>query len=156
MLIAIRAEIERSLAGALSGWKKFSARVQRISEGDLPCVNMFFHRDRLLEEGNGIEMRQVMVEIEAGFVVKGDAEKELSDLRTILENALESNAELMRKVLKFSFMNIDFIHDMTGSQRVAVLMISASIDYERAKPSLPPQSIGSQLCSTINGEAFCG
>ncbi len=68
MLIAIRTEFERSLANALPGWKRFSARVQRISEGDLPCVNMFFHKDRLLEEGNGFETRQIMVEIE-GFQV---------------------------------------------------------------------------------------
>jgi hypothetical protein len=156
MLIAIRTEFERSLANALPGWKRFSARVQRISEGDLPCVNMFFHKDRLLEEGNGLETRQIMVEIEAGFVVKSDAEKELSELRQVLEHAIESNTELSRRVLNLSFINVDFAHDMAGAQRVAVLMISARMDYERGRPAPPIPAIGPVLNPTINGEAVNG
>ncbi len=156
MLIAIRSEIERSLASALPGWKRFSARVQRISEGDLPCVNMFFHKDRLMEEGNGLEMRQIMIEIEAGFVVKSDAEKELCDLRQTLEHAIGSNTELSSRVLKLSFVNTDLAHDLTGGQRVAVLMMSARMDYERARPLPPFQVIGPVLNPTINGEAANG
>ncbi len=156
MLIAIRSEIERSLASALPGWKRFSARVQRISEGDLPCVNVFFHKDRLLEEGNGLEMRQIMFEIEAGFVVKSDAEKELCDLRQVLEHAIELNTELSRRVLKISFMNVDFAHDMAGAQRVAVLMMSARVDYERGRPAPLIPAVSSVFCPVINGEAAGG
>jgi hypothetical protein len=156
MLIAIRTEIERALGEVLPDWKRFSARVQRISEADLPCVNMFFHRDRLIEEGNGLERRQVMAQIEAGFIVKSDAEQELSDLRTRIEHAIESSEALARKALKLLFMNVEFSHDMAGSQRVAVLTMSPRIDYERAWPSQKAQAINPALMPTINGEKADG
>jgi hypothetical protein len=156
MLIAIRNEIERALGEALPEWKRFSARVQRISEGDLPCVNMFFHRDRLIEEGNGLERRQVTVEIEAGFVVKADAEDELNGIRSRIEYAIESSQSLAHKVMKLVFPSVDFAHDMTGGQRIAVLMMTASIDYERAWPSPLLQSINPALKLLINGEQHDG
>ncbi|WP_218109937.1 hypothetical protein [Oligoflexus tunisiensis] len=130
--------------------------MQKISEADLPCVNMFIHRDRLIEEGNGLERRQVMIEIEGGFIVKGDAEQELSDLRARIEHAIESSEALMRKVLKLLFMNVEFSHDMAGSQRVAVLTMSARIDYERPYPRPAAQFISPVLSPTINGEKADG
>jgi hypothetical protein len=156
MLMDIRTELERALGNALPEWKRFSARVQRISEGDLPCVNMFFHRDRLIEEGNGLERRQVIVEIEAGFFVKGDAEQELSQLRARIEHAIESSEALARKALKLLFMSVDFSHDMAGSQRVAVLTMSARIDYERPYPRPAAQLISQVMSPTINGEKVDG
>jgi hypothetical protein len=156
MLMDIRTELERALGNALPEWKRFSARVQRISEGDLPCVNMFFHRDRLIEEGNGLERRQVMIEIEAGFIVKADAEEELSDLRARIEHGVESSETLARKALKLLFMNVEYAHDMAGSQRVAVLTMSARIDYERPYPCPAAQIISSVLSPTINGEKADG
>jgi hypothetical protein len=156
MLMEIRTEIERALGKALPEWKRFSARVQRISEADLPCVNMFLHRDRLIEEGNGLERRQVMIEIEAGFIVKADAEEELSDLRALIEHGMESSETLARKALKLLFMNVEFSHDMAGSQRVGVLMMSARIDYERPYPGPEAQNISPVLSPTINGEKADG
>ncbi len=156
MLMEIRTEIERALGKALPEWKRFSARVQRISEADLPCVNMFLHRDRLIEEGNGLERRQVMIEIEAGFIVKADAEQELSDLRARIEHGVESSETLARKALKVLFMNVEFSHDMAGSQRVAVLTLSARIDYERPYPRPAAQIISPVLSPTINGEKADG
>ncbi len=152
----IRTEIERALGKALPEWKRFSARVQRISEADLPCVNIFLHRDRLIEEGNGLERRQVMIEIEAGFIVKADAEEELSDLRARIEHGVESSELLARKALKFLFMNVEFSHDMAGSQRVAVLTMSARIDYERPYPCPAAGIISPVLSATINGEKADG
>lgn len=156
MLIAIRTEIEHVLGTALPDWKRFSARVQKISEADLPCVNMFFHRDRLIEEGNGLESRQAMAQIEAGFIVKADAEQELSELRARIELAVESSQALARKALKLLFVNVEFAHDMAGSQRVAVLTMSARIDYERPYPRPAAQIIGPVLSHTINGEKADG
>jgi hypothetical protein len=156
MLMDIRTEIERALGKALPEWKRFSARVQRISEADLPCVNMFLHRDRLIEEGNGLERRQVMIEIEAGFIVKADAEEELSDLRARIEHGVESSETLARKALKLLFMNVEFSHDMAGSQRVGVLTMSARINYERPYPRPEAQMISPVLSPTINGEKADG
>jgi hypothetical protein len=156
MLMEIRTEIERALGKAFPEWKRFSARVQRISEADLPCVNMFLHRDRLIEEGNGLERRQVMIEIEAGFIVKADAEQELSDLRARIEHGVESSETLARKALKLLFMNVEFSHDMAGSQRVGVLTMSARIDYERLYPRPEAQNISPVLSPTINGEKVDG
>ncbi len=152
----IRTELELALGKALPNWKRFSARVQKISEGDLPCVNMFFHRDRLVEEGNGLERRQVTVEIEAGFIVKADAEGELCAIRSRIEYEIESSKGLSLKVLKLVFPGVEFAHDMTGGQRVAVLMMSARIDYERAKPSTTATVISSNFTPTINGEKADG
>lgn len=152
----IRTELERALGKALPEWKRFSARVQRISEGDLPCVNMFFHRDRLIEEGNGLEWRQVTVEIEAGFIVNGDAEDELNGIRSRIEFEIESSKGLSLRVLKLVFPSVEFAHDMTGGQRVAVLMMSARIDYERSLPSPTAPAISATLTPTINGEKADG
>ncbi len=152
----IRTEFERALGTVLPEWKRFSARVQRISEEDLPCVNMFLHKDRLIEEGNGLERRQVMIEIEAGFIVKADAELELSDLRARIEHGVESSEKLARKALKLLFMNVEFSHDMAGSQRVAVLTMSMRIDYERPYPRPAAQIISPVLSPTINGEKADG
>ncbi|MDQ3233501.1 MAG: hypothetical protein M3Q07_16920 [Pseudobdellovibrionaceae bacterium] len=156
MLIAIRTELERAIGKALPDWKRFSARVQRISEGDLPCVNMFFQSDRLIEEGNGLERREVMAQIEAGFIVKGDAEEELDAVRSQIEDAIGSSSVLALKVLKLVFPNVEFAHDMTGGQRVAVLMMSARIDYDRATASRKSQAINPGLVPTINGEKTDG
>ncbi len=156
MLIAIRTELERAIGKALPDWKRFSARVQRISEGDLPCVNMFFQSDRLMEEGNGLERREVMVEIEAGFIVKDDAEEELNAVRSEIENAIESSSALALKVLKLVFPSVEFAHDMTGGQRVAVLMMSARIDYDRPTVPSKAQAINPGLIPTINGEKTDG
>ncbi len=152
----IRTELERALGKALPEWKRFSARVQRISEGDLPCVNMFFHRDRLIEEGNGLERRQVTVEIEAGFIVNGDAEDELNGIRSRIEYEIESSKGLSLKVLKLVCPVVEFSHDMTGGQRVAVLMMSARIDYERPLPSPTAPVISATLTPTINVEKADG
>jgi hypothetical protein len=97
-----------------------------------------------------------MIEIEAGFIVKGDAEQELSDLRARIEHAIESSEALMRKVLKLLFVNVEFSHDMAGSQRVAVLMMSVRIDYERPYPRRAAQFISPVLSPTINGEKVDG
>jgi hypothetical protein len=117
---------------------------------------MFLHRDRLIEEGNGLERRQVMIEIEAGFIVKADAEQELSDLRARIEHGVESSETLARKALKLLFMNVEFSHDMAGSQRVGVLTMSARIDYERLYPRPEAQNISPVLSPTINGEKVDG
>jgi hypothetical protein len=117
---------------------------------------MFLHKDRLIEEGNGLERRQVMIEIEAGFIVKADAEEELSDLRARIEHGVESSEALARKALKLLFMNVEYAHDMAGSQRVAVLTMSARIDYERPYPCPAAQSINPVLSPTINGEKADG
>jgi hypothetical protein len=148
MLMAIRSELEHALGKVLPDWKRFSARVQRISEEDLPCVNMFLHK--------GLERRQVMIEIEAGFIVKTDAEEELSDLRARIEHGVESSETLARKALKLLFMNVEFSHDMAGSQRVGVLTMSARIDYERLYPRPAAQMISPDLSPTINWEKVDG
>jgi len=155
MLIPIRFEIERVIGEALPDWKRFSARVQRISETELPCVNVFFHKDHLIKKGNFIECRQVFFEIEAGFKVQEDAEKELSDIREKIESAIESNQKLQRITKDLAFSDVDFLHDMAGASRVAILEMTARVEYERplnrqAQREIKPKDL------RVNGEKTDG
>jgi hypothetical protein len=137
-LIRIRTGIEKCLAGALPDFKRFNARVTKLSEADLPCLNLYFHRDRLVRNQNLHDDREVRFEIEACFKAHSDAESELSLARKRIEDAIEGNQELRNIVSDWSFHMVDFAHEMVGSVRVAALAITCSIEYMR--PRLPPSA----------------
>lgn len=135
-LIRIRAEIEKCLSRALPDFKRFNARVTKLSEADLPCLNLYFHRDRLVKNQNLHDDREVRFEIEACFKATGDAESELSMARKRIEDAIEGNHDLRNIVSDWSFHLVDFAHEMVGSARVAALAITCCIEYMR--PRLAP------------------
>ncbi|MDQ3234464.1 MAG: hypothetical protein M3Q07_21895 [Pseudobdellovibrionaceae bacterium] len=140
MLLEIRSQLEKSLGLALPDFNKFSARVTRISTGDLPFVNIYFHRDTLMENQNHYENREVRFEIECCFVSEGDAEKELVFVRQKIEAAVESNKEFDALVTDWLLDEVDFGHDMAGESRVAALSLTYRIQYQKPRwlPKAPP------------------
>jgi hypothetical protein len=135
-LIRIRTGIEECLARALPDFKRFNARVTKLSEADLPCLNLYFHRDRLVKNQNLHDDREVRFEIEACFKAHSDAESELSMARKRIEDAIEGNENLRNIVTDWSFHMVDFAHEMVGNVRIAALAITCCIEYMR--PRLPP------------------
>ncbi|MDQ3231295.1 MAG: hypothetical protein M3Q07_05690 [Pseudobdellovibrionaceae bacterium] len=138
MLLEIRGQLETCLGLALPDFNKFSARVTRISTGDLPFVNIYFHRDTLMENQNHYENREVRFEIECCFVAEGDAEKELVSVRQKIEAAVESSKKFDDLVTDWLLDEVDFGHDMVGEKRIAALSMTYRIQYQ--KPCwLPPE-----------------
>lgn len=154
MLIQIRGEFEKCLGAALPNFRRFNARVTRLSESDLPCVNLYFHRDRLTESGNISEEREGLFEIEVCMKAGGDPESELTAVRKRIEDALESNDALQNMIMDLTEDEVDFAHEMVGESRVAALAMTWKVRYQRPHFLPPPPPHPHEVWA--NGEKLIG
>lgn len=155
-LIQIRGEFEKCLGKALPDFHRFSARVTKLSEADLPCVNLFFHRDCLVKNQNIHEDREVRFEMEICFKPTGDAEEELSKVRKRIEDTIESSDALQNMITDWSQIEVDFAHDMVGNSRIAALALTYSVEYIRPLLLPPPPIPGPPKEVWANGEKIIG
>lgn len=149
MLLQIRTRFEKCLEVALPEFKRFNARVTRINIDELPCVDLYFHRDCLVENQNYYEQREALFEIELCFSAKSDAESELAEVRRRIEWEVENDKDLENMVVDWLLKEVDFAHEMVGNRRVAALAMTYSIVYQKPR-RLPPDFKARTL--QVNGE----
>jgi hypothetical protein len=150
VLIKIRSEFEKSLKKAMPEFRRYSARVSRLSMEDLPCLNVYFHRDVLLEQKNFHDLREVLFVVEACTIVGEDAEAELVDIYERIRTEIEQNESFQKTVAECVLHDIDFGHEMIGEKRIAALEMTFHVRYQ--KPSWQPAVPGIPKEVWINGE----
>jgi len=150
MMLQARAEFEKSLKTAMPEFKRFSARISKLSMEDLPCLNVYFHRDVLIEKKNFYDDRETIFVIEACIVPTDDAESELVVLHDRIRTAIEQNDDFQRTVADCVLHGIDIEHEMIGERRIAALSMTYHVPYQKAH--WQPQAPGLPSEVWINGE----
>lgn len=131
-------------------FRRFSARVSRLSMEDLPCLNVYFHRDVLIEQKNLYDFREVLFVVEACTIAGDDAEAELVGIYERIRTAIEQNEGFQKTVAECVLHDIDFGHEMIGEKRIAALEMTFHVRYQ--KPSWQPPVPGLPKEVWINGE----
>jgi hypothetical protein len=150
VLIKVRAEFEKSLKEAMPEFRRFSARVSRLSMEDLPCLTVYFHRDTLLEQKNFYDLREVLFVVEACAMAGEDPESELVDIYERIRTAIEKSEGIKKIVAECVLHDIDFGHEMIGEKRIAALSMTFHVQYQ--KQTWQPAAPGIPKEVWINGE----
>ena len=149
-LIEIRSEFETSIRRALPEYNLFGAKVTRIALSELPCINLYFHKDCLGSKRNGYDDRHVTFVIEACFKPESDPELEQVRIWDRIDKELRLNTSLFELVTSLTIEDVDLGHDMVGEIRVAALQINVRLFYQRLYPSVPERLDPKQII--VNGE----
>lgn len=136
MLLEIRAAFAKCLSEAMPDFNRFFARVTKVNKDELPFVNLYFHRDHLVEKLRYHENREVRFEVDAVMYVGEDAEADLLKMRSAVERSIESSETLENLVDEWRLEDIDFGHEMLGEQRIGALSMTYCVCYQ--KPMVMP------------------
>lgn len=117
---------------------------------DLPCLNIYFHRDVLVEKRNFYDDRETIFVVEACIVPAGDAEAELVLLHDRIRTAIEQNDGFQKVAADCVLNDIDIAHEMIGEKRIAALSMTYHVPYQQAHWQPQTQGIPSEVW--INGE----